>query len=146
MECPICIFENENVDRCEICDSDLANPQSEVKVLECVDNALYSLVDNTMSPGWDDFVYLINKRLLIFPATLKGSGIEGRLTAAAYNKMVSKNGVISIPFEDIKSIRDGKMGLLMKALIIDTTCGNLVKIKVGKRDEWKKALEKAITS
>lgn len=48
--------------------------------------------------------------------------------------------VLSIPLEQIKAVRDGKFGLLQKAIIIDTTNGELLKITVPKRKEWKEAI------
>jgi len=98
------------------------------------------------APGWDAFIYLTNKRLIILPTKLEGLGLTGMVTAAVYNKITSEHGLISLPFENMKAVKDGKFGLLVKALIIDTTDGELVKIKVSKRDEWKAAITKAISA
>ena len=148
VKCHICHSVNEITSGqtafCGLCETDLASPQKETKLLEDIDNAQYSVADKTTSPGWEAFVYLTNQRLIVVPAKLKGSGLEGMLTAAVYNRMTKKSGVISIPFANIKAVRDGKMGLLMKALIVDTTDGELVKIKVSGRSEWKEALTKAM--
>lgn len=143
MKCHICSYPNEQASFCALCGTDLANPNTETKHLESIHGALYSTVEKTMVAGWDAFIYLTNKRLIIVPAKLKGSGLDGMLAAAIYNKMTSKAGVISIPFEHIKAVRDGKMGLLFKAIVVDTTDGEVVKIKVSKRDEWKAALASA---
>jgi len=126
------------------CDADLTDSKSEIKLLEDTHNALYSLVDKTMSPGWEAYVYLTNKRLIVVPAKMRGSGLDGRLAAVVYNKITSKSGLVSIPLTDITAVRDGKMGLLMKALIVDVADGELVKIKVGGREKWREAITEAI--
>jgi len=145
--CHICACENEVPNErdssCAMCDADLADSQSEVKLLEDTHAALYNTVDKFTAPGWEAFIYLTNKRLLVIPAKLKGSGLQGRLSAAVYNKMAGESDIISIPLANIKAVREGKFGLLMKALIIDTTDGGLLKIKVSKRNEWKDTIAKA---
>ena len=51
---------------------------------------------------------------------------------------------INCHITDIKAVRDGKMGLIMKGLIIDTIDGGLVRIKVSKRNQWKEIIVKEI--
>lgn len=38
-----------------------------------------------------------------------------------YNKMTATSGFIAIPFEKVQSVRDGKCGLFVKAIIKATS-------------------------
>ena len=90
------------------------------------------------------FIYLTDQRLLAIPEKLEGFNLKTTLIAAVVNKMTSENGVISIPLEQIKAVRDGKFGLLQKALIIDTTNDELLKITISKQNAWKEAIINAV--
>jgi hypothetical protein len=90
-------------------------------------------------------VYLTDRRVLVVPLKLQGYGLQGILTAAVYNKMTSKNGVISVPLSLVTGVRDGKFGFV-KALILDISDGGLLKITVPAREEWRAAIESARAS
>ncbi len=87
-------------------------------------------------------VLLTDKRLIVIPTKLTGMGLAGVITASIVNKMTSKDGVISVPLIEISGIRDGKFGLLVKALIVDIKGGEgeLVKLTLPKREQWKQAI------
>lgn len=92
--------------------------------------------------GMNASINLTDKRLLIIPEKLEGFNLTTVLTAVIINKMTSRYGIISIPLEQIKAVRDGKSGLIGKAIIIDTTNGKLLKIIVSKQKSWKEAIIK----
>jgi len=131
---------------CARCGADLANPETETKLKEAPPSATYSTSDSMTSLRKQAFIYLTNKRLILIPVKLQGFGLTSALTAMTYNKMTSKSGVISIPFENVKSIRDGKFGLFVKALIVDTTSNEMVKITVPKLNEWKETIIKNVNN
>ena len=146
--CHICGYQNEIPDGqaclCALCGTDLATPKLEITLLEDTRSATFATADNMKTLGMEAHIYLTDKRLIIIPTKLQGLGLTGLLTAVVCNNMASGLSLFSIPYENMKSVRDGKFGLLVKALIVDTTDGELVKIKVSKRDEWKEAITKAI--
>ena len=150
VKCHICDHQNEIPDGqspfCVRCGTDLTEPKVETKLMEDTKSARFATVDKMSSPGVEAFIYLTDKRLIAIPAKLQGFGLTGMVTAAVYNKMTSDQGLISIPFENMKTVRDGKFGLLVKALIVDTTDGELLKMGLSNRNEWKEAITKAISS
>jgi len=148
ISCHICEYENEIASEqsryCAVCEADLANVEDEKRLLICDSNALYSTVEKSLSAGWDAEIFLTTKRLIICPLKWQGFGLEAWLSASIYNKMTSNSALISIPLTDIKAVRDCKMGLIMKGIIIDTMDGGLVRIKVSKRNEWKEVIAREI--
>ena len=151
MTCPICEFENEDGQHsvCPICGVDLSNENAETKRMEATTSASFATSDRMSDLRKEAFIYLTDKRLIVIPADVKitGYGLKGALVAAAANaihrKMMNDVGVISVPLTDIKAVRDGKFGLLVKAIVIETTNNEIVKITVPKRNEWKEAITKA---
>ena len=140
--CHICDYQNNQTTFCERCGSNLSNSNEETIVLKASPSATYATADKMSSLRVNGFIYLTNKRLLIIPAKMSGFGLTSALTATVYNKMTTASGIISIPFEQMKLVRDGKFGLLVKALIIETTNGELVKMTLPKRNEWKDTIIK----
>lgn len=148
MNCHICDYQGNEAQEgqppfCVRCGADLSDPTLETKLMEAPPSATYATADRITALRMQTSIYLTDKRLILVPAKLSGFGLAGVLTAATYNKMTTASGVISIPFENVKDVRDGKFGLLVKALIVDTTDGEMVKITAPKRNVWKDALMKA---
>jgi hypothetical protein len=74
------------------------------------------------------------------------SGLTGAVSAALYNSMYKDMGIVSIALKDVKSVRDGKFGLLAKAIIIEASGNEMVKFAVSKRNEWMEAIKKAVNN
>ena len=146
--CHICGNETELMSGlepiCACCGADLTNPASETKYREARTMSMFALKDSFSSPGFDARLYLTDKRFIVVPAKIAGLGLAGAVTNSIVNKMMDGTKLISVPFQDIKGIRDGKFGLFRKALIIDTADGQLVKITCPKLGEWKAALDSRI--
>jgi len=153
MKCPVCEFENKNEEGqhlvCLVCGVDLTNSNAETKLMEATTSATFATSDRMSDMRKEGFIYLTDKRLIVIPADIKfvGHGLGGGLAAATakalHNKMMSDSSVISIPLADIKAVKDGKFGLLVKAIVIETINNEIIKITVPKRNEWKEALAKA---
>ncbi|MDR3270312.1 MAG: hypothetical protein LBT32_02190 [Peptococcaceae bacterium] len=153
IKCHICNYENESADGqatlCVACGAELADPKSETKLMEAITSATCATSDQLRDVRKECSIYLTDRRLIVIPADVQFTGLNltGILAAKAaqalHNKMTSNFGVISIPVKNIKTVRDGKFGLLVKAIIVETTGGEMVKITVPKRDEWKSALANA---
>ncbi len=145
IQCHICGHVNEISEEqsafCVQCGADLVDTKAEIKLMEA---SLYSYaIANKNIPGYAT-AYLTDKRLIVIPHKLEGFGLTGVITATIINKMTNKSGIISVPLNHVKSIKDGRFGLLLKAIIVDTIDGNPVKIAVPKRKEWKEVLIKSI--
>ncbi|WP_312939380.1 hypothetical protein [Oscillibacter sp.] len=146
-KCLICDYVDENHSQettcCPRCGTDFKGNTVENKLMSAL--GTYTTEDKQFfgKLSTTSYIYLTDRRLLAIPEKLEGFNLKTSLTAAIVNKMTSKNGVISIPLEQIKAVRDGKFGLLQKAVIIDTTNDELLKITVSKRKEWKEAIMNA---
>lgn len=143
-KCPICNYADKNSSEelscCPRCGTDFSATVMEKKLMEAP--GTYTTEDKQFfgKMSTNASIYLTDQRLLAIPTKLEGFNLTTALTATIINKMTNKYGVISIPLEQIKAVRDGKFGLLQKAIIIDTTNGELLKITVPKRKEWKEAI------
>ncbi len=145
-KCPICGFDNRQTEpgqSCALCAADFREPER--KLLETLKKGSYATADKVTAIRMEASIYLTDRRVIVIPLKLSGYGLTGVLTAAAYNKMTSKNGVISLPLTQVTDVRDGKFGFV-KALILDTRDGDLLKIAVPGRDEWRDAIERARTA
>ena len=151
--CHICDYENDTSQDglfCVICGADFSNPGSESKIMENKTRGTYATSDKISDLRKEAFIYLTNQRLVLVPADVEyqGLGMTGALTAAVAQTIWSsltsgQPSLISIKLKDVKTIRDGKFGLLVKALIVETTDGHMVKFTAPKIKEWKGALTKA---
>ncbi|MFP3153520.1 hypothetical protein LQZ18_03665 [Lachnospiraceae bacterium ZAX-1] len=159
VKCHICEHVNESENQrptfCIRCGADLANPEVETKIMEHTNarTGTYATSDKFSDIRKEAFIYLTNRRVIVIPATVDfyGLNLAGALTAVGakmlYSKLTSgQSSLISIPLENIKVVRDGKFGLLVKALIIETNDGEIVKMTVSKQNEWKDAITKATNS
>lgn len=144
VKCPVCDYADNNPSEesacCPRCGTDFAGSPAEKKMMGAP--GTYTTEDKQFfgKMGTNASISLTDRRLLAIPEKLQGFNLTTALTAAAVNKMTSKYGVISIPLEQIKAVRDGKFGLFGKAIVIDTTNGELLKITVPKQKEWKEAI------
>ncbi len=138
--CHICGHENSEAADCAVCGANLAEPGSERVVLAAPLRATFATADKISAVAVNASAWLTDKRLVLVPLKLSGRGLTGMLTAAVVNKMTSKNGVVSLPLDCVTAVRDGRFGLLVQALLIDTRDGELVKMTVPKRKEWKTAI------
>ena len=153
LHCHICGRDNEaSEDRlfCVMCGADLSGSVIESTLMESKAAGSYATSDKIGDIRKEAFIYLTDKRLIVIPADVNFSGINltGALTAVAaktlWNKITSgQSSLISVPLENVKSVKDGKFGLLVKALIIETKDGELVKMTAPKLNEWKEAIAKA---
>jgi hypothetical protein len=142
--CPICGYEDNQAgqqETCALCGADFGG--DERKLLEAPKRGSYATADKLSAIRMEASVYLTDRRILVVPLKLQGYGLQGILTAAVYNKMTSKNGVISAPLSCVTGIRDGRFGLV-KALILDLNDGGLLKITVPAREEWKAAITRQL--
>ncbi len=149
-KCPVCDYADNNRSEesmcCPRCGTDFTGNYVEKKLMAAPgtytteDKQFFGKMSTSAS------ICLTDRRLLAIPEKLEGFNLTTVLTAAVVNKMTSKNGVISIPLEQIKAVRDGKFGLLQKALIIDTTNNELLKITVPKQKAWKEAIINTVPS
>ncbi len=89
-------------------------------------------------------IILTNQRFLVIPEKLEGFNRSTVLTASIMNKITSNYGVVSVPITMIKEVRDGKFGLLGKALIVETKEANVIKITAPKLKEWKEVLSNTL--
>ena len=125
---------------CGRCGADLSNPEKEKKIMEDTLRARFATSDRLGDNGKEANVYLTDKRFIAIPVKLQGFGLTGVVTAAIYNSMYKDMGIVSIALKDVKSVRDGKFGLLAKAIIIETAGNEMIKFTVSKRNEWMEAL------
>ena len=143
-KCSVCDYSDNNPSKesscCPRCGTDFTGNAVEKKLIAAP--GTYTTEDKQFfgKMSTNASIYLTDRRLLAIPEKLEGFNLTTALTAAAVNKMTSKNGVISIPLEQIRAVRDGKFGLLQKAVIIDTINEELLKITVPKQKEWKEAI------
>lgn len=147
-KCPICDYTDISQESscCPRCGADFSESAPEKKQMS--GPGTFTTEDKQFfgKMGTNATFYLTDRRLIAIPAKLEGFNLTTALTAAVINKMTSKYGVVSIPREQIKAVRDGKFGLLGKAIIIDTTDGELLKITVTKQKAWKEALSNMVPS
>ena len=153
VKCHICSRENEISEDaffCVSCGADLSNPATESLLMESKKEGSYATSDKLTDVRKNAYIYLTNKRLIVIPADVKyaGIGITGALTAlaaqATWNIIKSNQpNLISIPLERFKTQRDGRFGLLVKALIIETKDNEIIKIAAPNLKEWKDAITKA---
>lgn len=156
-KCHICDHENKSGGQdkafCVRCGADLADPTVEHKIMEHTNarTGTYATSDKFSDIRKEAFIYLTNRRIIVIPASVEFTGLNlaGALTAVGAKAIYSKltNGqpsLISLPLEDIKNVRDGKFGLLVKALIIETNSGDILKVTVSNQADWKNAIAQAI--
>ena len=142
--CPICGYGEPAGDACPRCGADLTGASPEETRMEAPgtftteDKQFFGKLSTNAT------FYLTDRRLVAVPEKLEGHGLSMALTAAAVNKLTSAYGVVSLPLERITAVRDGKFGLLGKAIIVDTDGGDLLKITVAKQAQWKAALQAAV--
>ena len=92
------------------------------------------------------YFYLTNKRLVWIRNGTTGTGalvggLVGALVETAVNKAAGGNKLgFSLDLTNIKSVEDGKFGLLVKAIIINTKDGESYKIGPKKLADWKETL------
>lgn len=140
-KCLICGYDIDGTERvCALCGADPSEPER--KLLEAARSS-YATADKFTAVRMECYTYLTDRRLIIIPAKLEGYGLSGVLTAAVYNKMTSKSGVLSVPLGEIRNLRDGKFGFV-KALIAETNDGDILKFTVPKREEWRSAIQDAM--
>lgn len=145
-KCHICDYADnnpsENSSCCSQCGTDFTESTMEKKIMSSTyAYGTYSTKDKWLSTNaMPAFNCLTDRRLLSIPQKMEGHNLTTVLTSAIINKMTSKDGVISIPFDQIKSVRVGKYGLFRKAIVIDTTNGELLKITVSKQKKWREAI------
>lgn len=146
--CPLCGCDveitQEDATACPICGYALKEAVGEQKIMEAA--GTYTTEDKQFfgKMGTNATLYLTDRRFLAIPTKLEGFNRTSVLTAAIINKMTSQYGVVSIPFDQIKAVREGKFGLLGKAFIIDTKDGELFKLTVHKQAVWMDALREAM--
>ncbi len=148
VKCHICDHENEMTNGqpalCEVCGSDLSNRKAETKLMEAWRTASYATADQLSAMRVEACAYLTDKRLIIIPLHYSGIGLHGMLTASLTNKTQQKYGPVSLPLEQIKSVRDGKFGIFLKAILIDIIDGGLIKLSAPKLKDWKAAIMNAV--
>ena len=147
IKCHVCCHVNEVLDEqspfCVRCGADLIDLQAETKCIES-SAASYATSNGRFAVQTPAFAYLTDKRLILIPAKLTGFGLTGVLTSAIMNKMTSESGVISIQFEHVKAVKEGKFGLFVKAIIVETAGGEMVKMTVPNRNKWKEAITRTL--
>jgi len=150
-KCHICGCENEIPDGqsscCALCGADLADAQAETMMREMSKGA-YSTADSA-TPMSSCNIYLTDKRLIVIPENVKmqGFGLSGAAMAAAWNKVsesLTKDlGVVSFPLEKVSSVKSCKFGLFRKAILINSSDGEMVKLAARNLNEWEGAITKA---
>ena len=153
LHCHICGRDNEDSKNrlfCAMCGADFTGSVIESKLMESKAAGSYATSDKISDIRKEAFIYLTDKRLIVIPADVKYSSynLTSALTAVVaktiWNKITSgQSSLISIPLENVKSVKDGKFGLLVKALIIETNDGELIKMAAPRLNEWKVAIAKA---
>lgn len=142
--CPVCeyvvINTYEEAVCCPRCGAELTEGNKEKKLMEA--QGTYTSEDKQFfgKMSTNVTVYLSDRRLVVIPEKMEGFNLTTALTAAVVNKMTNKYGIVSLPLEEIKAVRDGKFGLFVKALVVDASNGELLKLTLPKRKEWKEAL------
>ena len=143
IKCPLCGFAEQTpdgADCCPRCGTRLAGGEEEKKLLEASgtftteDKQFFGKMSTSAS------IYLTDRRLLAIPEKLEGFNLRTGLTAAAVNKMTGRYGAVSIPLEEIQAVRDGKFGLLQKALVVVAADGGVLKLPLPKQAQWKEAI------
>ena len=143
IKCPLCGFAEQvpdGEDCCPRCGTRLTDGEGEKKLLEASgtftteDKQFFGKMSTSAS------IYLTDRRLLAIPEKLEGFNLRTGLTAAAVNKMTGQYGAISIPLEEIQAVRDGKFGLLQKALVVIAADGGVLKLTLPKQTQWKEAI------
>lgn len=146
--CPICAYTlddtNDEIIYCPVCGADLTKANSE-KIVKS-STGTYTMEDKQFfgKMSANATIILTNQRFLVMPEKLKGFNRSTVLTASIMNKITSNYGVVSVPITMIKEIRDGKFGLLGKALVIETKEADVIKITAPKLKEWKEAVSNAL--
>lgn len=149
-KCPICDHVDESASEtplcCPRCGTDFTGSAMEKRIMGA--HGTYTTEDKQFfgKVSANAFICLTDRRLIAIPEKLEGFNKTTVLSAAVINKMTSKYGFISIPLNQIKTVRDGKFGLLAKAIIIDTADGGLLKITVPKQNDWKAAIINTVPS
>lgn len=96
--------------------------------------------------GSNAYVSLTDQRLVVVPEKLEGYGLTMALTAAVMNKMRSKYTMVSIPLDQIKEVREAKVGLLGREIIVEAKDGDFVKFRVSKQKVWVETINNVIAA
>ena len=146
--CQICGNTGETLEGqeslCVRCGADVNAAEQEIKIFEETRKGRFAAKDSLSAPGDECEIYLTNKRLVVIPKKIQGYGWRGKAAAALYNKVFLDENVISVPLSEVKAVRDGKFGLLVKAIIVDIAGDVLVKMVVSNQDEWKSTIARMI--
>lgn len=146
--CPICAYTlddaNDEIIYCPVCGTDLIKVNSE-KIIRNSPGT-YTMEDKQFfgKMSANATIILTNQHFLVIPEKLEGFNRSTVLTASIMNKITSNYGVVSVPITMIKEVRDGKFGLLGKALIVETKEANVIKITAPKLKEWKEVLSNTL--
>lgn len=143
-QCHICGARSKSVEPLSICPNCGADLTSSEEIVQKQIHCQFRTTTFNGAPGW---LYLTNLRLLWVKdkntaAAGAAFGLVGALAAAAASGNNGKVG-FSIPLEDIDSIEDDKIGLTKALRITTKSNGELGKLGISKRDEWRDAIQHA---